>query len=153
MYAPASRAGRSRGGDPLAVVLAFSPDSQTLATANRYVQLWSAKTGSHLSGPLGVIPDDAKTIAFRPDGKGFFVATARWLNSYSWDGQEGRPLSSQMLSGFWNGAFHFSSDCEDCLKVALETTNNSFHLKTLHLDAPTDPPAAAGQAAPAPRTG
>ncbi len=119
--------------------LAFSPDSQTLAIAGEYIQLWSAKTGRRLSVPLR-IQEEAKTIAFRPDGKGFFVATAHWLNTYSWNGQDVVPQNSQMLPGFWKGAFHFNSDCEGCLQVALEDKSNSFRLKTLQLDAPTDPP-------------
>jgi WD40 repeat protein len=118
----------------------FSPDGRTVATGsdNNTARLWDARSGKPLAPPLSY-QDNVRNIAFKPSGKGFFVATDHWLNSYSWDGKEAIPQSSQLLHGFWKEGFHFPSDCERCLQVALGDTG-SFHLETLHLDEPIDPP-------------
>jgi hypothetical protein len=63
-----------------------------------------------------------------------------WLTTYSWDGKNAVLQSSQLFHGFWKNGFRFPSDCERCLQVALGDTGNSFHLETLHLDKPNDPP-------------
>jgi WD40 repeat protein len=120
--------------------LVFSPDSRTLATGSAdAIRLWGARTGRPLTSPQK-IQGWVKTVAFKPNGKTFFVATDHWLNTYSWDGRKAVPLNSQLLHGYWKGSFRFSSDCERCLQVALGDTGNSFHLETLHLDEPADPP-------------
>jgi len=62
------------------------------------------------------------------------------LNTYAWDGEEAIPQSSQLLHEFWKGGFRFLPDCEDCLEAAVGNTGHSFHLETLRLGDPIDPP-------------
>jgi WD40 repeat protein len=123
------------------LAVAFSPNGQTLATGayDRIVRLWDAVTGRSLTNtpPLQGYP---RTVAFFPNGKAFLVATNRWLNTYSWDGKRALPRSSQLLHGSWTKGFRFPSDCEGCIQVALGDTGNSFHLETLRLGEPADPP-------------
>jgi hypothetical protein len=82
------------------------------------------------------LQDSVQILAFNPDGKSFFVATGYWLNTYSW---VGKLQNSRLLHGYWKG-FRFSTDCDGCLEVALADTGNCFHLETLDLDGPIDPP-------------
>jgi WD40 repeat protein len=130
--------------------VAFSPDGGIVATGSQSnsafpasgdntVRLWDAHTGKPLTAPLQ-LQDPVQSVAFSPNGKEFFVATDHWLNTYSWDGQEAVPQSSQLLHGFWKNGFRFPADCENCLQVALGDTGNSLRLETLHLDGLTDPP-------------
>ncbi|HEX7183096.1 MAG TPA: AAA-like domain-containing protein [Thermoanaerobaculia bacterium] len=149
----------ARSGKPLTLPLqhqvsvdavAFSPDGRTALTASEdsfakgdtarlWLWLWDARTGKSLARSLP-LQGLARTIAFKPDGKSFFVATDRWLNTYSWDGKKAVPQSSQLLHGIWKRGFRFPADCERCLQVVLGDTYDSFRLETLHLDEPTDPP-------------
>jgi len=124
------------------VAVAFSPDGGTVLTGSmdNTARLWDARTGKPLAQPPLQIQELIRSIAFSSKGKAFFVATDHWLNSYSWDGKEAVPQSSQLLHGYWKQGFHFPSDCENCLQVALGDTGNSFHLETLQLDGPIDPP-------------
>jgi hypothetical protein len=120
---------------------AFSPDSRILAAgcSDKTVRLWEVATGKPIAFPPEM-QESARTLAFNPNGKAFFVATDRWLNTYSWDGKKAVPQGSQLLHGSWKGGFRFPTDCERCLQVALGDAGNSFHLETLHLDEPVDPP-------------
>jgi WD40 repeat protein len=123
--------------------LAFSLDGQTLAIGtwkkNGTVQIRDARSGKPLSPPIQT-HDAVSAVAFSLDGRALFVVTHLWLNTYSWDGKNAIPQSSQLLHGFWEGGFHFPLGCERCLEVALADTGNSFHLETLNLDQPNDPP-------------
>jgi WD40 repeat protein len=127
--------------DDVVLAVAFSPDGQTLLTGLRYsmIRLNNAITGKALS-PTVRIQGSVRTVAFHPNGKVFFVATDHWLNTYSWDGRKAVLQDGQLLHGFWKGGFRFPSDCERCLQVALGDTGDSFHLETLHLGEPADPP-------------
>ena len=122
--------------------LAFSPDSRTLATgSSEYtVQLWETQSGKPLVLPALRLQSQPRTIAFSPSGKMFFVATDRWLNSYSWHSGKATPRSSQLLHGVWSKAFRFLADCDQCLQVALRDTGSSYHLESVHLDGPIDSP-------------
>jgi WD40 repeat protein len=126
--------------------LAFSPDGLSLATAQEdprswssTIRLWNPVTGQPLTSPLPA-GDISPTLAFSPNGKILLVVTDHWLNTYSWNGQEAVPLSTQLRHRAREEAFRFPSNCERCLQVALEDTGDSFHLETLHLDEPADPP-------------
>ena len=125
----------------LVYAVAFSLDGGKVLTgsSDRTVRLWDAHSGQPLTDPLHN-QEPIKALAFRPNGKEFFVATDHWLNTYSWDGQSAVPQNSQLLHGFWKQGFRFPSDCEGCLQAVLGDTGNSFHLETLRLDGPTDPP-------------
>jgi len=130
---------------PVAAV-AFSPDGETVLTGSRELfgegntaQLWDARTGKPITPPVQ-LQDLLVTVAFNSNGKTFFVATDHWLYTYSWNGTKAVPQSSQLLHGFWKKGFRFPSDCERCVQVALGDAGNSFHLETLHLDEPIDPP-------------
>lgn len=123
--------------------MVFSPNGRILVTASwdRTARLWDARSGKLLSPPFR-IQGIFLTIAFTPNGNSFFVASEHWLNTYSWNGKKAVLQNSQLLHGFWRKGFHFPSDCERCLLVVLGDTSNSFHLETLHLDEPIDPPIA-----------
>jgi hypothetical protein len=123
------------------LAVAFSPDGQTLATGSvdHTLQFWSARSGEPLAPPSR-LQSLVWTVAFSPDRKVFFAATDHWLNTYSWDGKKAVLQGSQLLHGFWRQGFRFPSGCEGCLQVALGDTSDSFHLETLHLGEPVDPP-------------
>jgi WD40 repeat protein len=126
---------------PFVVDVAFSPDGGSVLTGSwdGTVQFWDARNGKSLAPPLQ-LQDSLRTLAFHPSGKTFFVATSHWLNTYSWDGKKAGLQGSQLLHGFWKNGFRFPSDCESCLQAVLGDTGNSFHLETLRLDEPADPP-------------
>lgn len=120
--------------------LAFSPDGRTIATASQSdFRLWDVRTGKPLT-PLWRIKDRLLTIAFNPKGNAFFLATDIWLSTYSWDGKKAEPQRRILLHGIWKKSHRFSSDCENCIQVALEDTGDFFRLETLRLDGSTDPP-------------
>jgi WD40 repeat protein len=123
------------------ISMAFSPDGQTLAigAADLTIQFRNTRSGKPLA-PQVQIQDQTRELAFSPDGRTLFVATDCWLHTYSWDGKRAIPQGNQLLHGYWKGGFHFPSDCERCLRVALQDTGDSFHLETLNFDAPNDPP-------------
>jgi len=106
---------------------------------DKTARLWDARTVDPIGVPLQ-LQESVETIAFNPKGNGFFVATDHWLNTYSWDGEKAVHQSSQLLHGVWKRGFRFPLDCDNCLQVALGDTGNSFHLETLHLDEPAEPP-------------
>jgi WD40 repeat protein len=140
----------ARSGKPIApplqhqayvLAVAFSPDGRTVVTGSRdnTARLWDARSGKLIA----TSPQHqayGSTVAFSPDGKRFFVATDRWLSTYSWDSKNAVPLNSEFLHGYWKKAFRFTSDCQHCLQVALGDTGNSLFFETLHLDEPNDPP-------------
>ncbi len=130
--------------------LALSPDGRVAALpTGSGILLVDAVRGRLLGSPLA-LPAQATTIAFSPDGRWLFAAGGRWLATWSWDGQRAVAQSSQLLDGFWMQSFRFPLPsgrdpglvCEDCIQAVLGDTANGFHLKTLSLAGPSDPPVA-----------
>ena len=128
--------------------MAFSRDSRTLAiigerfedrTRTPSISLWDSVTSKSITNPSPV-QESPLTVAFNPNGSGFFVATSVWLDAFSWDGKQAVLRGSQLLHEPWTGGFHFPSNCDSCLQMAFGDAGNSFRIETLHLDEPSDPP-------------
>jgi hypothetical protein len=91
-----------------------------------------------VSAPFRLGVGEIRTARLRPDGRGFFVATDRWIYSYSLDGTTPHLRWARLLHGTWRGAYRLVLGCDECLEIVLGS--DSFSVETVHFNEPNDPP-------------
>ncbi|MGE3808166.1 MAG: WD40 repeat domain-containing protein, partial [Gemmataceae bacterium] len=129
---------RFRQGDAV-TALAFSPDSQTLASAgaDHQIRLWEAATGKQMAS---FAQDWPTCLAFAPDGKSVCVATAiGTLRQFDLDGKElrkfaGHPARIVALAFSSDGTLLATASADQMLKVWEVATAKEAHVLDGHQD-------------------
>ena len=119
--------GYTNGRNP---VLAFSPDSKTLATSGyREARLWAVKTGEHLL-TLEIDMNQVTALAFHADGKSVVgvIESTTSRGSYQfavWDLNAPDRRSPQPAQRPFRGKQHYDMHSED--KTSLTSHTNTPH--------------------------
>jgi WD40 repeat protein len=121
--------------------VAFNPDGKAALTGSGdgAARFWRTDTGAPLTPPLQH-QGEVINVAFSPDGRTALVATARWLNFRSWDGQTSRLVAAKLLPGRATQAIHFDDPQGRRVRIVLTDTGNTAFIHTVSRDLPDSPP-------------